>query len=463
MSKNKEQVMKKELRNRKSVRFTEYELTDEFQEFVDAKVWPACEGLHPGYKEAAKKALLAQCAHAAISAGLTGQVVADDRGHHVPPMRIQVWDALCSAGFCISAKGSEVSGKTTRYLAQGKLLSLRKEWKLALLEKPGLQTMSEDEDRMDLIVLKTGDTDWVTGRELPEDQKHAHVPLKKEYHRAFGDPLDGYDANENLLIQINEMNLRHGWRAWAILDKPNGRKPVRVCFQINPAIRQIHSREPHRASRLYTVGRMGGQNLSKALRRSIEIDGSKAAEIDSIAHAIRLTYHMSRLDPDLDDLYQWEQVFPRYAARELRIEEEDLILRTLVKTATNICLNTDSRANATRAIRYAVRNDTERRWLYKQVDNEGDGFDGLLNRLIASHPKVVQDRFFCEFGLFIMRVDGDIMKHTLKRFVVDEEKPALPIHDSLVIRAEDVHQAHKAYAETYAKFTRKMPVMRREF
>lgn len=465
-------------RDLKSERFTESILPSEFRLFVEKEIWPRLKTLHRGYRIKEKKEISAQIIHNLIETGLTNKVVADSRNYNEKETRKRtlVWDAITKKKLCKVCKGSESSRQITRYRASGRLLDFRQKWELKLLEDLDLKRNTKEVKPTShaLVVLYSGKTDWLTGQTLPDEQRKKPVSIRerieatcqrdskdirKPDQRALQNGLDYFRKIENIINAINEENLSHSWLAH-VSNPDTGNK---IALQPNVCLRQIHSGRLFRGTRLYSWGNLSGQGMSKEQRRTIQIDGEPAAEIDSSCHAIRLAYHLSGID-ERGDVYWPEKVFPHYHSFKNISSERLAIVRGFVKISTNIALNVSSKLRATRAIAKTLQDDKEHRFLTNLIfKTEKTNLKGILERIVKTHPEKVAGKFFNETGLDLMRTDGCIMFHTLIKFVIKRQKPALAIHDSLVVRASDVSQAIEVFTETYYKFTGFEPVLKRKF
>ncbi|MCJ7693466.1 MAG: hypothetical protein MUO22_08640 [Sedimentisphaerales bacterium] len=466
------------LRDLKSVLFNESNLTSEFQLFVDKEIWPQLKSLHKKYFLEENKKLTAQIVHNLIETGLTNKTVADSRNKNNKQVRkrVPIWDALAKKKLCKSCKGSEISGLVTRYYATNPLLGLREKWELKLLEDLDLKKNTEEAIPTShaLVVLYRGKVDWLTGQSLPnEQQKRPQSILKrieatcqrnrkdirKPDPQAIQNGLDYFREIENNINTINEENLSHSWLAYAS-NPDTGNK---IAFQPNVCLRQIHSGKLFRGTRLYSWGTLSGQGISKEQRQTIQIDGESAAEIDSHCHAIRLAYHLSGIDKR-GDVYWPEKIFRKYYTFKNVSSKKLRIVRDFVKTSTNIVLNTSNSNSARNAIATLLKDSNNREFLTGLIfKTEATNLKGILERIIKAHPKKVADKFFADYGLDLMCTDGSIMLHVLNEFVVNRQKPALAIHDSLVIKASDVIEAEKVFTKTYHKFTGFKPVLQRKF
>lgn len=447
------------LRDRESRRYANYELTEEFVRFVDGEVLPHVQ--LPGYKAAEKQTVLRHATHNLILTGLMGRVVADSRSTHDPGVRLRVgvWDALVDAGFAELCRGSEEAGKTTRYAATSRLLCLRRWWQLRMLEDIELArntVLASPTDRA-LVYLHTGKVDVATGEPLAEEERRKpmsfirHLTYKAERGpdgkadpQAIRNGLEYFRAKEDTIESINRSNLMHGWAATCTHEDG-----TTTTFQPSVCLRQIHVGDFFEAARLYTHGELSGQNLSKAVRRTMLIDGEKAAEFDYSGMHPRMLYHRERCNPE-GDIYQPEVVLPVCHAAPG--------VRGLIKRATNICLNSRGRGTAQSSISKVMLEQGD---LRRVVMEEVGDVAGLVDRLMEAHATITK-YFFTGVGMELMTADGNIMLAIMRAFR-DAGKPALPIHDSVVCRARDARFARATMVDVYQLATMYKPVINRVF
>jgi hypothetical protein len=194
------------------------------------------------------------------------------------------------------------------------------------------------------------------------------------------------------------------------------------------------------------------------------IDGEAVAELDFSGMAIRMLYHRMRLDPSRDeDIYRPEQIMPAYYALANASDARKAALRKFVKQATNICWNVTRRVKASQAIHKAINSNSEKSFIKSVLENQEDnGVNGLLDRIMAAHP-LLAEHFFSGVGIEMMTADGQIMLQILDEFVARQQRPALAIHDSLVCKASDTQIALEIMQETYFRFCRFQPVIKQVF
>lgn len=444
-----------QLRDRKSSRYATYELDDEFVQFVDAEVLPQVE--LPGYKQEEKRAVLRYATHNLITTGLVGRVVADGRGNTdaATRQRAGVWDALVAAGLAVQCRGSEISGKVTRYAATPELLDTREHWKLKMLMDIELErntAIATPTDRA-LVVLHTGKVDLMTGDPLPEDERRQPIdfaeyvarqaqpgPDGQPDPRAIKNGLDYWRAKEDTIESINAQNMTHGWAATC--THPDG---TSTTFQPNVAIRQIHVGDTFQAARLYSFGELSGQNLSKEVRATMRIDGEPAAEWDYSGMHPRMLYRRAGITELEGDPYKPDEVMPGC---------EVAGVRRFTKRALNACLNCRTRPAAHSAIANMLKNNAELRGAVGPVAV-------FTDRVLAAHAPIAP-YFFTGVGMELMTADGTVMLEVMKQHR-DAGKPALPIHDAVVCRASDAEWTRGVMQETYLRLLSHQPVIKRVF
>jgi len=462
-------------RNIKSVLFSVRDIPAEFVSFFEGMVWPTLTVLRRRYNVAVLRAAAMHIAYSLIETGLTHKVVADLRGSGEARRRVRIWDAFTGAGLCQTCKGPKHSQTVTFYRATSKLLGLQRIWDLRLLTDLNLERNTDTipPTHHGLVVLIRGKMDWLTGQELPDDQQRKPMSIRQwiEAHAERdpqdirkGDPqavrhgMDHVRAIEDAINAINEGNLSHTWIAYRE-SEGTGRQ---AAFQPNVCLRQVHSGAMFRATRLYSWSGVSGQGMPKEQRKTIRIDGKRTAEFDSHCHAIRLTYHMSGMEAPKGDSYQPERVFPQYYS--FRNASQKPVIRDFVKKVIKVCLNTESRDVAVKTISNLLWDSPNSRFLNKTIfSTEGSNINGVLDRIMAVHPPKVVSKFFTEYGLELMTLDGRIMLHTLTELVAQQNIPALAIHDSLLVKVSDVKEAMAMYAETYRQHVGLTPELRREF
>ena len=370
-----------------------YELAEEFGQFVDTEIQPQVE-LPGRYKRTEQEAMLRHATHNLILAGLTGRVVADGRTSNDQRQRKDIWDAVVAAGFATRQLGSEVSGKVTRYAATSRLLALRRHWELRMLEDIKLARNTELASPTDraLVYLHTGKSDILTGDPLPTEERRQPLDIREHIAaiaqrgrdgcanpRAIKHGMEYFRSKEDTIESINASNLEHSWAAEC--THSDGTK---TTFQPNVCLRQIHVGTFFEAARLYSFGELSGQNLSKAVRRTMRIDGEPVAEFDFSGMHPRMLYrragHRVEGDP-----YKPEAVLPGIAP-SARLDWHDVPVRTFLKRCLNACLN----ASGGRGMVHSSISDKLRTLptTRRLVEGEVGGVAGLVDRLLEVHSPI---------------------------------------------------------------------------
>lgn len=461
------------LRDRKSVPYSESRLTAEFDQFIRQKLLPRIQ--FSGKKLAEKERHAVHMLHNLVETGLKGECVADSRRQSSPnaSLRKQVWDAIISKGFADWYPGSESSRKVTRYGATSKLLAMRQQWKLRFLVDVNLQrnTLLDEPSDHSLVVIKSGDIDLATGRLLPPSERRKPISLIEEvqrtaqrdehgtpYPEAIKNGMGHWRNREDTIDRINRSQLKHTWVATVI--SPDTGRPI-AC-PVNPCLRQVHVGEAFRAMRLYSFGKLSGQNFSKAIRKTILIDGEPVTELDFSGMAPRMLYHWALLDPNPKlDIYRPKRIFPRYYAKASKAAKADV--RDFVKRLTNICLNVKGRAKANSAASHLLKSrpDKDRLWSAMRADGYSRVAQ-VIDAIVEVHDRRVVASFFTEKGVELMTTDGMIMLQILWAFA-EADKPALGIHDAVLCKRSDAKFARKVMRDVYWKFMLREPVIKPSF
>lgn len=446
-------------------------IPEDFNDFFEEDVLPSVD--LNGYKISEKKRIALHCIHHLVLTGLRGACVSDSRRKvdSGVSLRIQVWDAIIAAGFAKACKGSESSGKVTRYRATSKLLDIRKEWELDQLQDLTLQRNTETDEptKLALIYLHTGKFDLETGRLRDPDDRKRLISIREEVNRSAQRGLDGQPDPraienglqylrkvEDIIERINFANTSHTWQAWTVDE--NGRRTV---FPANPCLRQVHVGKFFQAARLYTYGKLSAQNLSEDQRKEMLIDGKPTAELDFSGMAPRMLYHRERIAA-AGDVYQPEKVFPRFYGFENATKSKKATVRGFIKRATNICLNTKTVAAASAAINKLLREHDQQRFLGRVIYRvEDSNPNDIVRRLETIHEPIAR-HFFTGVGIELMTTDGRIMLRILSAFA-DAAKPALGIHDSVVCRRSDATFAEQTMIDAYRQHMQFEPTIKRVY
>jgi hypothetical protein len=189
-----------------------------------------------------------------------------------------------------------------------------------------------------------------------------------------------------------------------------------------------------------------------------------------------MLYHLKGLNPQ-GDVYRPERVFRK--AYRTASEAEKLLLRDLVKSATLICLNVNSRTKAEGSLFKILKEHKQSKllWQFVRVERPKTKHKGIIQRIVDAHsdkadkwmffgkPKYgIADKFFSGDGLTLMAIESRMMHLMLKLFT-RAKKPALMIHDAVVCRQQDLLFTSRVmdYAWRRMVGTGYQPVIKREF
>jgi len=432
-------------RDRASEPFTSRKVAPAFRTFCDREVFSRLK--ITGYKQDEKRNTLMEMTHALVDTYLDNKAVADTRSTSSATgrQRSQLWDLLEHAGLCRKCLGSEESGKATRYRATKRLMGLQTLWTDSLLKSP--QENPGGELLLGLVVFKRKQKGKPS--RVPFDRVvRAYAPHDKNGRPDKGDVEIGIAVTrviEEFINRINSENLNHSWKAVR-----NG-----VYFQPNVELVQMHIREIYRGTRLYTPAKRGAQSLTKKERRRLKIDGSSVAEVDISGSLVRLAYNLRRIEvPAHVDVYRPDRI-----VRELwpLLNDADrAVARDFVKGATLRCFNVSSRAKAVGSVEKQMRLHPEKdTWPLAEFPSP----KVLVKRIARAHRGIADD-LFCGRGMRLISIEGGIMLEIMKHFVLGAKKPALPIHDALVVREQDEKLARRVMTGVYRQVTGFDPVLK---
>lgn len=415
---------------------TPHRVTPEFKRFaIETLIEPL--DLLRGYKRDEKEKAALAIISTLLLAGQRFKTVADSRDENKAGLRIPIWDALVRARYAKRCTGSEASGMVTRYYATTLLHNLFTDWTLGdTIEQHFDRESWIDPDRFKLVVIKPSkdERDDDSGEKLNNEQRWNQLkPIPPEH-------ADWVRNEECCIDVLNRFNLKHGWSV-TITDERGAQRAI----QPGVTLQQQHVGEFMRWKRLYTPGSWGAQNLPKAVRRTMRIDGERTASLDFKCSMLRLWYHVADYDPDIRDLYQPDELFPKVWETTADPFARPAA-RNLAKKLSIISLNAPSKVVAAKALE---------KWLsesesphYKAVlDSEGISTRDLVERFVRLHAMC---GLFTKgkIGKTLMSLESTIMLDicmALQEF----GRPVLPIHDEVVVKAIDVEFAEQVMIERY--------------
>jgi hypothetical protein len=367
--------------------------------------------------------------------------VRDTRDASTNYLRIAVWDVLIDAGLCRKCTGvpgmpGVVNAWLTYYGVTAKLLNIVKEYR---------QGYANNKLRRNTVLQKPVQDALVT---LHSGKKYGSKPL----------PLTGFHPSILRLIKHDEDRLaiiaskltNHSW--WNPF--PSG---ARIPYSPNPVLRFTHSEELNRYCRLAGFSKQSIQNLSPEKRRILLIDNESVMEWDFKSFDIRRCYHYHGIDPGPDDTYRPELILPKFWDSRLATKRRNRkIVRDFIKTTTNICLNTASQRQATKAVAQLLRDHNSRDFLYRiffKYEEMDLPAAELVQRIVAIHSAVVGD-FFHNIGEIQMTLAAYMMLDIVWELVGVQESdiPCYAIHDSVLCKRSDQDIVYNTMEKWYYRY-----------
>lgn len=415
-----------DLRKLKDWRYGVCEVPEAFSELIYEYVIPHLKLV--GHKLVEKQNLACCITLHLVMAGLEGRPVSDSRDTSKQGVRfrVDVWDAFVKAGFVSEPrKGSQISKKTTRYMATGRLLQITPSWDNSHFPPQGTTASSAESGNASVQTLVRGRVskrDPATGN--PRNPNERNMPLPwpgPEQH----DLRQRLQLEVDLVAEINAVNRRHRWIACC-----HG-----SSFPVSVRIHQMHRGEWFRAPRFYTSGLFHAQGLSRKQRATIRIDDEPIVELDYSGMQLRMLYHQHGIDVQ-GDVYRADLIFPKFNATAPCTKESKTV-RAFVKICTNTCLNVGSRRKAAGAIRYCLNKKCEhRRFLYREVlQPERCSVNQIVDRILSTHSDIAVS-FLTNIGVELLGLEARIMGFLLKVCSL-KAVPVVPMHDGLICRKSD--------------------------
>ena len=439
------------LRELDSVQFLPLPVPKKFKEFCRSDVLPNINV--KGYKQKQKYEAIMKATRAIVEAALNDRVVADSRDMRKAGVRarVEAWNALETAGFCKVSIGSESSKRVTRYAATKKLMNLKSIWESKLF------TEDSSSDLLDLVVLTKKESKFQMKARGATNPKKFRAKLTditwmqaqpgvdgRPDPMAIKNGVEHYREHAATINAINGFNSDHSWKT---------SNNAGVFYNPSVQIREQHAGEPYRAVRYYTHGANAGQSVPKSHRARMLIDGEAAVELDFSGSIPRLAKHLCKVPfPPNQDVYSMDQILPRFCKTQRPHTRKWKLLREFIKKATLICFNTGSKAKAQQSVFGYLRDQPETPVINRVLSKEGLTIKNLIYERIPSVHSDVSKLLFCDEGVTLMTVESRIMFTILIELVLKRKKPALPIHDAILVRISDARLAKRIMEEVYSWF-----------
>jgi len=188
--------------------------------------------------------------------------------------------------------------------------------------------------------------------------------------------------------------------------------------------------------RSYSPGRRGIQGLTRRERARVTIDGMRTAEADYSSLHPRMLYAMAGSSPPKEDIYDVGEWWHRGSG--LSAEEA----RAAAKLALLVTINARNRVQAIESFR--------RKWLGPGAAKDADiPWIRKLFSAVEREHRAIRSYFYTEVCRELMWQDGMLIRRVCLR-MVREGRPALAIHDSVVVRQCDIDRAVEVMREEFA-------------
>lgn len=221
-------------------------------------------------------------------------------------------------------------------------------------------------------------------------------------------------AKKNLLSHLNRFLSEHQFQ----LDK---------IVLPSPRIRRLYDIDLEHHGRFYGIGH-SYQNLPKATRKDLKIDGSSVAECDFSATFPSIAYQLTGSPVPIGELYTLDTL-----ACIANKETEKIIAKNIL----NSMFNTTSRRTALLVAREIICKLKYKERLEFNLPRLTDEFlDTVIEEIIKRHEPI-QHFFFSTSGMKFMFIESEICEEIIRNFIV-YKKPILPVHDSFIVRIEDI-------------------------
>lgn len=209
-------------------------------------------------------------------------------------------------------------------------------------------------------------------------------------------------------------------------------------FEMTNIYARVFSREDFGlGGRWYRAGILNLKNGKDKSRLDVTIDGEPVVEVDFSCLHFRIVAAMFSISEELVplDLYA-EPLKTLIKEGESWGQYDSSVDRRIIKLAVNILFNSKSLRSATGAIRDVLSclppQDKEKSRL--------GGSQDVIGLLSSTYPEFLP--YFRgevdNLGLILQKCDSNIVERVVKVFI-SLEKPILPVHDSFVVKREDLN------------------------
>ena len=210
-----------------------------------------------------------------------------------------------------------------------------------------------------------------------------------------------------------------------------------------PRISAIFSRSSFSCGgRLYSIPQkgIGWQGLSQEQRKTITINEEATVELDFKGLHVSMLYAIMGVQIK-EDPYSG-------LSAELRPLYKTLMLRLL--NAKSVCYTIRSMSDTVYTLKRKVLLSPRDLKLLDCIHEYKPKWSILISELMERH-RVIQRYFGSDCGIFLQRLDGEMMLHILS-VLAQEGIPALPVHDSVIVPRHTQNRAAEVMQSVYCRY-----------
>ena len=210
-----------------------------------------------------------------------------------------------------------------------------------------------------------------------------------------------------------------------------------------PRISAIFSRSSFSCGgRLYSIPQkgIGWQGLSQEQRKTITINEEATVELDFKGLHVSMLYAIMGVQIK-EDPYSG-------LSAELRPLYKTLMLRLL--NAKSVCYTIRSMSDTVYTLKRKVLLSPRDLKLLDCIHEYKPKWSILISELMERH-RVIQRYFGSDCGIFLQRLDGEMMLHILSA-LAQEGIPALPVHDSVIVPRHTQNRAAEVMQSVYCRY-----------
>lgn len=207
-------------------------------------------------------------------------------------------------------------------------------------------------------------------------------------------------------------------------------------------LRRVYRNSLELGGRFYTHGMLTYQNNKKALRSTIKIDGEGTCELDYKAMHLNI-------------LHAWNKVQCKEDPYDIPGLDRDTVKRLVVRWVNS--KPSDFKKVVTMSGKPEYRTEAGRAYLNSDardslIEDLPLGIKGeyVYSKLLEAYPDIVSFTGKKNIGLQLQHTDSTIMS-----IILDELRlkmiPALPLHDSVIVKTSDAEITEKVMLRTYQK------------